>query len=265
MRDSEFAKKSLGQNFLKNEKVLLDMCVAGEVTSGDTVLEIGPGRGVLTQVLLEKGARVIAVEKDDRLISELETRFAPFIAEGRFVLRHADVLEFFPQDVGLAAGQYKVIANIPYYITGAIIEKFLTEERAPSCMVCMVQKEVAERIVARDGKESLLSISVKLFGTPHKIMNVSRGNFVPIPEVDSAVIVIKQITRSRLAAVSEQKFFEVVKTCFASKRKQIATTLKEKYGFDLASRALVNTSIDGMRRPETLSVEEWVALTRALS
>ena len=265
MRDSEFAKKSLGQNFLKNEKVLLNMCAAGEVCSGDTVLEIGPGRGALTQVLLEKGARVIAVEKDDRLINELETRFASFIQEGKFELRHADVLEFFPQDAGLVAGQYKVIANIPYYITGAIIEKFLTEERVPSCMVCMVQKEVAERIVARDGKESLLSISVKLFGTPYKIINVARGNFVPMPEVDSAVIAIKQITRSRLATISEQKFFEVVKTCFASKRKQIATTLKEKYGFDLASRALIKTTIDGMRRPETLSVDEWIKLAQALS
>lgn len=264
MRDSEFAKKSLGQNFLKNEKVLLEMCRAGAVGPEDTVLEIGPGRGALTKVLLETGARVIAVEKDDRLIGELETLFAPFRAQGKFTLLHTDVLNFFPQDAGLVQGRYKVIANIPYYITGAIIEKFLTEEHPPSCMVCMVQKEVAERIVAHDGKESLLSVSVKLFGIPRKVMTVTRGNFVPMPDVDSAVIAITEIAKTNLVTVSEQKFFEVVKTCFASKRKQIATTLKEKYGFDRSSRALIATSIDGMRRPETLSVNEWVALTRAL-
>ena len=162
------AKKSLGQNFLKSKTALLAMIKAGEIISDDIVLEIGPGQGALTEKILETGAKVIAVEKDDRLIEVLDEKFAESVKNSQFTLIHGDILELDLNKMGLKNGNFKLIANIPYYITGLIFRKFLSGDIQPKKLVIMVQKEIADRIVARDGKESLLSLSVKAYGDVKK-------------------------------------------------------------------------------------------------
>ena len=168
------AKKSLGQNFLNSDGALDAIIKAGRVTKGDKVLEIGPGKGALTKRLLDAGANVIAIEKDDRLIPILEDLFAKEIKTKKLTLIHGDVLKFDPLLNELKTKEYKLIANIPYYITGEITRKFLSGNFQPSVIVVLVQKEVAERITTstqgatkiKEGKESILSISVKAYDIP---------------------------------------------------------------------------------------------------
>src|SRR3989344_4765121 len=157
-------KKSLGQHFLKDTAVIDDIILAGNIEREDIILEIGPGEGVLTRALLLTGAHVISVEKDDRLIPELQKKFGKEIATKQLELIHADILDL--ELPHIAKTRYKVVANIPYYITGQILRRFLESDREPQSMTLLVQKEVAERIIARDGKESLLSLSVKIYGEP---------------------------------------------------------------------------------------------------
>ncbi len=215
-------KKSLGQNFLKSKKAIGDMVRAAGVSRGDTVLEIGPGKGVLTEALLETGAKVVAVETDRELIPLLQEKFAEYLESKQLEIIEADILEF---DVNLK--QYKLVANIPYYITGAIIRKFLESDFQPTSMTLLVQKEVAERIVARDGKESILSISVKAYGDPSIISKVPKRYFTPEPKVDSAIIHIGDISKDNFKKVSEAAFFKVVKAGFAQKRKTLGKNLSQ--------------------------------------
>jgi len=210
------AKKSLGQNFLKSTLALKKIVEAGEISSDDIILEIGPGKGVLTEKILEKGCCVIAVEKDRELFEFLQNKFEREIKDKKLFLIKDDILDmdikkmefkFFsgpriPRSLSqpdhsknLIPFSFKIIANIPYNITGAILKKFLTKEHQPEMMILMVQNEVAKRIVARDGKESILSISVKAYGEPKIIMKVPARYFSPTPKVDSAVIAIKNISR----------------------------------------------------------------------
>src|ERR1035437_4238489 len=221
------AKKSLGQNFLKSKSALTAMVKAGEISSADIVLEIGPGKGALTEKILETGAKVIAVEKDDRLIEVLEEKFAQEIKSGQFRLIHDDILEIDITKLGLKQNTYKLIANIPYYITGLIFRKFLEGNVQPEKLVMMVQKEIADRIIARDGKESLLSLSVKAYGMPKKILKVEKENFSPQPKVDSAILLVDKISKDFFAEISEKQFFEVIRAGFAHKRKVLIATLKE--------------------------------------
>src|SRR3990167_6163537 len=163
-------KKSLGQHFLRNRAILKRIVEAGNISAEDTVLEVGPGEGVLTELLLKQAGKVIAVEKDDRLIPVLEQKFAAEIASGEFELIHADILEFSIFNFQFSKKPYKIVANLPYYITGQFLRKFLQgTECPPHTMVLLLQKEVARRIVASDKKESILSISVKAYGTPKYI------------------------------------------------------------------------------------------------
>ena len=203
------AKKALGQNFLKSEIALRKIVEEGEVEKEDIILEIGPGKGALTKKLLEKveggGGLVIAVEKDRELYEFLKTKFKKEISERSLVLAHDDILEFDIDQELLKFCNFKVIANIPYNITGAILQKFLESAHQPTSMVLMVQHEVAKRIVGRNGpssakamagkKESILSISVKAYGEPTIIMKVPARYFSPAPKVDSAIISIKNISR----------------------------------------------------------------------
>ena len=172
-------KKSLGQNFLKSQKALEDIISAGRISKKDCVIEIGPGKGALTTHLIKTGAKVIAIEKDDRLISELNEKF-PTVK-----IIHDDILKFDLNSIPklISTSTYKLIANIPYYITGEIIEKYLSSKYQPSTMVLMVQKEVADRIVAKDGKESILSIAVKVYGKPKYISIVKKKYFSPEPNL----------------------------------------------------------------------------------
>ncbi|HEV7702351.1 MAG TPA: 16S rRNA (adenine(1518)-N(6)/adenine(1519)-N(6))-dimethyltransferase RsmA [Candidatus Paceibacterota bacterium] len=246
------AKKSLGQNFLKSGLALKKIIEAGNITSDDIILEIGPGKGMLTGELLEKAKKVIAVEKDNQLFDFLKIKFIEQIKSGSLVLVHGDILGF---SVPL---RYKVIANIPYNITGAILKKFLTEKNQPESMILMVQHEVAKRIVAHDNKESILSISVKAYGEPKMVMKVPARYFSPAPKVDSAVIAINHISRKifKENKIDEKKFWEIVKIGFAHKRKKLSGNLKSVLNLQkepfLAFRD---------KRAEDLSLLDWILLT----
>ena len=266
-------KKSLGQHFLNSPKIIADIVLAGKVTKKDSVLEIGPGEGTLTSALLKTGAGVIAVEKDDRLIPLLQEKFAKEISSGQFKLIHKDILETnMSRTVLDIKGGYKVVANIPYYITGQIIRMFLETGNQPESMTLLVQKEVAERIVARDGKESLLSLSVKVYGEPKIIRVVGRGAFTPQPNVDSAVLVIKNISRKNSpegspeekGRVDEKLFFGIIHAGFAHKRKQLLPNLCNLYKKDDLIKAFEKCGLDLKSRAEDLPLETWLKLCNIL-
>jgi len=252
------AKKSLGQNFLNSDGALDAIIKAGRVVKGDTVLEIGPGKGALTKRLLNAGANVIAIEKDDRLIPVLEELFVKEIKSKQLILIHGDILEFNPSIYGLQTTDYKLIANIPYYITGEITRKFLSRDFQPSLMVVLVQKEVAERIISKDKKESILSISVKTYGEPKYIQTVKAGCFFPPPKVDSAILLIDNISKKNFKNTQqEQKFFEIVKTGFAHKRKTLSSNLKKL----IPKEKLASIGIKENERAENISLKQWLELT----
>ena len=172
------AKKSLGQNFLTSKAVARDIIEAASLSTQDTVLEIGPGKGFLTEELLKKAGRVIAIEKDNRLIEHLQEKFAEEVENKKLVIVHGDVLDFNIAQCELKSKKYTLVANIPYYITGQILRMFLESDLQPQKMILMVQKEVAQRIVARDNKESILSISVKAYGAPRYVKRFPRAIFL---------------------------------------------------------------------------------------
>jgi 16S rRNA (adenine1518-N6/adenine1519-N6)-dimethyltransferase len=204
-----FAKKSLGQNFLISPRIVSAIVGAGDLKAGETVLEVGPGKGTLTKALLEAGVNVKAIEKDNRLIPILSETFKKEIENKKLELVHGDVMEMDVDSLGFQTS-YKVIANIPYYITGVLIRNLLSAKIKPELCVLMVQKEVADRIISRDGKESILSLSIKAYAKPSIIMNVSRGNFFPIPNVDSAVIKLSNIKNPFTDTREEERFFEII-------------------------------------------------------
>ncbi len=251
------AKKSLGQNFLKSEPALRKIIEVGEINSSDTILEIGPGKGALTEKLLQDAGQVIAVEKDRELFELLQIKFEKEISANTLILACEDILEFEINKYKL--NSYKIIANIPYNITGAILKKFLTATHQPERMVLMVQNEVAQRIVARDGKESILSISVKAYGEPKMAMKVPARYFSPAPKVDSAVILIKNISRNAFKEgnINENKFWELVKTGFAHKRKMLSGNLKSF--FASKDEFLIKF---GNKRAENLTLADWISLSK---
>jgi 16S rRNA (adenine1518-N6/adenine1519-N6)-dimethyltransferase len=236
-------KKSLGQHFLNSRHYLNAVADAADIKKGDTIVEIGPGEGALTEVLLERGARVIALEKDARLIPILTEKFKG----KKFELIEGDALEFEP-----SLTKYKVVGNIPYYITGALLRKFLEVKKQPSVLVFLMQKEVAQRI-AREKKESILSLSVKAYGTPLYIKSVPRGAFVPPPNVDSSILKVADISRKHFVnATHEKNFFELVKRGFGQKRKLLKSNLKPILGEK--AEAL------GQQRAEDVPLEAWLML-----
>ena len=251
------AKKSLGQNFLKSEIALKKIVEAGEIGKSDVILEIGPGKGALTEKLLASGCQLIAVEKDGELFEFLKEKFAEQIKSGSLILLNEDILKF--QISNFQFPKYKIIANIPYNITGAILKKFLTAEKQPERMVLMVQHEVASRIVARDGKESILSMSVKAYGEPKMIMKVDKRYFSPAPKVDSAIIEIKNISRQffNKNKITEEKFWEIVKTGFAHKRKKLSSNLKGV----ISPQKLSSVNL-GDKRAEDLTLSDWINLAK---
>lgn len=260
------AKKSLGQNFLKSEVALRCMCTSGSVSDRDTVVEIGPGKGALTAKLLDSAGKVIAVEKDRDLVKMLEERFVNEIKIGKLELVEGDILEFDPTTYNLTPNNYKIIANIPYNITGAIFKKFLSGDVKPSTMVLLVQKEVAQRIVATDGKESILSLSVKAYGTPKYVMKVSKRFFSPSPKVDSAIVAITDISeKSLLSKGLEGKFFEVVKNGFAHKRKVLRKNLEDVAPKETIESMFQDLEIDAKSRAEDLPLPTWIAIAKYLT
>lgn len=265
-----FAKKSLGQNFLNSPGAIKKMVAGADVQPGDVVLEVGPGKGVLTRALLDAGAEVIAIEKDDRLITTLNETFKKEIADKKFVLVHGDALLIDPATLTTATGtslkehHFKIIANIPYYITGAFFKKYFSEVIQPSTLVVMVQKEVAERI-ARDPKESILSISVKVYGIPHYIDTVIRGSFFPIPNVDSAILSVTEISKKNFIGFSDEQFFEIVKTGFAHKRKKLLGNLRELFEDERLISVFTTNGLSTNIRAEDISLEQWISLVQTLT
>lgn len=265
------AKKSLGQHFLRSKEALRKIIDAADIKSGETVFEIGPGEGVLTEALLLAGACVVAVETDTRCIQKLEERFADALKTKRLLLIYGDIRdkkiqqELFHKKF-LGTSSYKLVANIPYYITGMLFRLFLEKLRQPSLLVFLVQKEVAEQIVTRDGKESVLSLAVKVFGVPRYVAKVRRESFSPPPKVDSAIIAVADISRTRLGKLPSEEYFRIVKTGLGSKRKMLLGNLSR--GLDIPKEKLAKRfeklNINEHVRGEDVPVEKWIALAQEI-
>ncbi|HVZ11113.1 MAG TPA: 16S rRNA (adenine(1518)-N(6)/adenine(1519)-N(6))-dimethyltransferase RsmA [Candidatus Paceibacterota bacterium] len=249
------AKKSLGQNFLINPGVAERIIEAAELTPSDSVLEIGPGTGLLTRLLAQQAGAVIAVEKDRRLIETLRQEFenSPVrIIEG-------DALEFSPAEYSLAPGNYKIVANLPYYITGRFLKTVFEKWPRPNLLVIMVQKEVAQRIQARPPHMNLLAAAVQYYAEPETIMQVSAGSFRPIPAVDSAVV------RLRPWPELGPNFLALARIGFSSKRKQLLSNLSERFDKEIILSAFEKVGLLPTVRAENLSVTQWQQLARNLS
>lgn len=242
----------LGQHLLNNPRVSEKVADAAGVKKGTLVLEVGPGKGALTHVLLARGARVIAVEKDPSMVAVLRETFAQEIHDSRLVIHEADARDFLgSRNQELETTPYVVAANIPYYITGELIRTFLTAPHQPTAVALLVQKEVADRI-ARSKKESILSLSVKVYGAPKYVDTVKRGNFTPPPNVDSAILAITHISRDNFKTSSEDRFFQIVKAGFAQKRKTLAGNLTRALGHDFGVPKNV--------RAEDVPLSTWLEL-----
>lgn len=304
-KNKSFGRKGvgakLGQHFLRSDAAVKAMCDAAGVNNTTTVLEIGPGEGVLTKELLSRAERVIAIEKDSELVLQLRETFSEEIKNRKLILveddiRNIDISSLLKRAVEVDAiqgkdepqakrtdmydersgdvldeevrnfhGSYVVAANIPYYITGEIIRTLLTLPRQPETIALLIQKEVAQRILARDHKESILSLSVKAYGNPRIVKNVPRGSFSPPPTVDSAIISIEDISRRRFDEVGEQRFFDVVRAGFASKRKMLAGNLQTLAEKEKIIAVFEKLSIDPKIRAEDVRLEKWFELTKELS
>lgn len=256
------AKKSLGQNFLVNEGIVAKIIAAANLSDEDTVLEVGPGTGILTRALVATGARVIAVEKDHRVIEDLNAEFSAAQIE----IIEGDILEFNPEAQGLLDGEYKIVANLPYYITSHFIRTVFEEWPQPTSMVLMVQKEVAQRIIAKPPDMNLLALSIQYYADPKIITYVSKGSFRPQPNVDSAVIHLTPKKEYPLVAEKEPLFFSILKAAFSGKRKQLLNTLptiisKNKQD---TTELLESLGISPQARPETVSMEQWLILLNSL-
>ena len=256
------ARKRLGQHFLIDNEVLQQILSAAELTTDDIVMEIGPGLGILTRELARRVKRVIAVELDDKLADFLRQEIASF-PNVRVI--NKDILKIDPSDLVPEPERYKVVANLPYYITSPVLRHFLEASARPGLMVVMVQKEVAEAIAAGPGKRSLLSISVQFYGQPRIMSAVPAESFYPAPKVDSAILRIDLYPEPAVAVDDVDSFFETVRAGFASPRKQLANSLS--YGLGLPKADVINVlekaNIAPQRRAETLTLEEWAQLRRA--
>ncbi len=253
-------RRKLGQYFLRSRRVLDAVVGAIAIPSETVVVEVGPGKGALTERILTRHTAVVAVEKDSDLVMVLQERFAGAVAAGRLMLVEGDVRD--GAWSGAVAGQsYAVIANIPYYLTGSLIREMLTRSHPPVAMSLVVQKEVAERIVRRGSvKESLLSLSVQLFGTARYVQTVPQRAFSPQPRVDSAIIAITDIQKPSWQV--QDVFFRVLKTAFHGKRK---TVLKKFADMPNVQTILVQNKVSPTARAEDVPFTVWLAVARSLS
>jgi len=256
-------RKRLGQHFLVDEGVLERILSAAELSPGDIVVEIGPGLGILTEGLAKQGARVIAVEVDAKLVSLLKKRLTGF-PDVRIV--RADILKVTPRQLlrdnvpasDLARG-YKVIANLPYYITSPVLSHFLEAQPRPSEMVVTVQKEVGEAIAAAPGKMRLLSVKTQFYSKPVIVAYVRAASFYPPPKVDSAILRLDVYSEPPIEVSDVTGFFDIVMHGFSSPRKQLRNSLAHSLEMPPGQVAslLDKAGIEAKRRAETLNLEEW--------
>ena len=253
-------KRSLGQNFLHDPNALEKIVDTAELMPEDTVLEIGPGAGALTKVLAESARHVVSVEIDERLRPVLESELSHY---ENIYLVFDDFLKVDPLKL-VGTTEFVVVANVPYYITSAIIRHLLDNHRRPRRLVLTVQLEVAERIIASPPDMSLLSVSVQFYGRPQIVTRLKPAAFWPRPDVDSAVLRIDTFDHFPVDVPSARAFFRVVRAGFSQKRKQLKNSLGG--GLGVKSRAagdiMEAAGVDPRRRAETLTLEEWAALTR---
>lgn len=255
------ANKKLGQNFLQDPFALDSIASAAEITAVDTVLEIGPGLGSLTRHLARSAQRVIAVELDQELITPLKAVTAGY---DNISIIYGDILKLSPKDL-IQESDYLVVANIPYYITSAIIRHLLENEAKPRRIVLTIQKEVAQRICAKPGDMSLLALSVQVYGEPHIANHIPAGAFFPSPKVDSAVLCIDIYRSPQIKPELLETFFKLIKAGFSQKRKTLRNSLSAGLHISpsYAGEFLKKSGIDPMRRAETLSIDEWSILALA--
>lgn len=250
--------KSLGQHWLKDKDTLAHIANQAELTAEDTVLEIGPGLGTLTSELLRRCKKVVAVEFDEQLARKLPGQFPGKNLE----VIQGDILSF---DLSQLPEGYKVVANVPYYITSKIIKRLMTAETKPATTVLLVQKEVAQRLAATPGNMSILAISAQVFSEVSLGDIVKAELFTPPPKVHSQVVVLRTRSKSFFAQVSERDFFVVVKAGFSAKRKKLRSSLAGGLNItkDDAVALLQKANIDPSARAESLSLDDWVRLTQA--
>ncbi len=257
----------MGQHFLVDDRVLESIVSAAELTPSDIVVEVGPGLGILTRELARRAGGVIAVELDTKLASALEQALASL---ANVTIVNADILECDPEALitkakGDVEPEYKVVANLPYYIATAVVRHFLETRLKPRLMVVTVQKEVAQAIVAQPGDMSLLSVSVQFYGKPSIVDYVPPRSFYPAPKVDSAIVRIEVYDRPAVGVGDVAWFFEVVRSGFAAPRKQLHNSLAQGLKILPAEAAalLERVGISQKRRAETLRLDEWALLCRA--
>lgn len=248
-------RKRLGQNFLRDRRYLRTITEAANLGPGDRVLEIGAGTGVLTRALADSGAEVLAVELDDALYDLLAREYSQ-VSNVRIL--HANALDLDPCE--RFDGPYKLIGNIPYYITGPILRHFLEARCPPALLVLMVQREVAQRMTAAPGDLSLLGVSVQFYTEPKIIARVPAGAFYPPPKVESAIV--RLIPHSRVPLDLRDALFTVARAGFGTKRKQLANALSHGLGIEREAtlQLLAEAEITPTRRAETLSLPEWERL-----
>ncbi len=242
--------KEMGQNFLIDKNIQQKIITAGEISKTDTIIEVGAGIGNITLEIAKHAKKVIAIEKDKKLIPILTNTVQ---GNNNVKIENEDILNFHIQEK-----KYKVIANIPYYITSPIIQKFLQDKNPPSSMILTIQKEVAQRICARPPHMSVLSVSVQFFAIPKIVSYISKNSFWPIPNVSSAVLKITNINKNKQVDIA--KFFKTVRMGFSHPRKQLVKNLHLQ---DVAIDKKIE-DIDLQRRAETLTIEEWIKLTNLI-
>ncbi|MDY7077695.1 MAG: 16S rRNA (adenine(1518)-N(6)/adenine(1519)-N(6))-dimethyltransferase RsmA [Chloroflexota bacterium] len=267
--------KGLGQNFLLDRAALEKIVVAAELTPDDVVLEVGAGLGTLTERLARNAGHVVAVELDQRLMPVLRSALADCnLGQDNVTLIQGDILALDPAVLIAAANlrsplsdlQYKVVANLPYYITSAVLRHLLEASLKPQRMVITVQREVAERIVAEPGRMSLLAVSVQFYGRPRVLFRIKPGSFYPSPGVESAVVRIDLCAVPSVSVKDTAAFFRVVRAGFAQRRKQLRNSLAASLRLppDEVASQLVKAGVAPQRRAQTLSLEEWARITDVL-
>lgn len=245
-------KKSLGQHWLEDDKTLENIAAAADIGLEDTVIEVGPGPGGLTRKLVERARKVIAIELDSTLAHELKLS----IPSKKLQVIEADILKF---DLSDLPRNYKVVANIPYYLTSNLLRVFSESANPPSKMVLLVQKEVAERIAAKPGNMSILGVSVQLYYEPMLGRVVPASLFVPPPKVDSQIVVLNRRKEPLFKDLDYKEFFRIVKAGFSEKRKKLRSSLSGGLGISKAEadEMLAQADINGDLRAESLSLHQW--------